>query len=48
VEEETFGDFRNDKIGILGPIRIRATVKPDYDGPGIFLVARQISPNGDG
>ncbi len=47
VEEETFGDFRNDKIGILGPIRIRATVKPDYSGPGIFLTARQIS-NGDG
>ena len=44
--EETFGNFRNDKIGILGPIRIRAIVSPDYDGPGIFLSAKQVS-NGD-
>ena len=31
-----------------GPARIRAVVSPDYDGPGVFLVASQISTNGDG
>ena len=32
---------------VRGPARIRAVVSPDYDGPGIFLVASQISSNGD-
>ena len=31
---------------IHGPARIRAVVSPDYDGPGIFLSAKQVS-NGD-
>ena len=31
---------------LLGPARIRAVVSPDYDGPGIFLSAKQVS-NGD-
>jgi len=33
---------------IRGPARIRAVVNPDYSGPGIFLVAKQISTNGEG
>jgi len=32
---------------LRGPARIRAIVSPDYNGPGIFLAARQISTNGD-
>ena len=35
------------RMTIRGPARIRAIVSPDYNGPGIFLVARQISTNGD-
>ena len=33
---------------IRGPARIRAIVSPDYNGPGIFLSAKQISTNGAG
>lgn len=33
-------------VSIPGPARIRAIVHQDYNGPGIFLVAKQIS-NGD-
>ena len=38
----------NGEYQIRGPIRVRAVVSSDYTGPGIFLVARQISTNGDG
>ena len=30
-------------MSIHGPARIRAVVSPDYDGPGVFLVVKQIS-----
>ena len=47
-EEEvkrTFNDAILD-VEVRGPARIRAVVSPDYDGPGIFLIAKQIS-NGE-
>jgi hypothetical protein len=40
-------DAKPDGTIIRGPTRIRAIVSPDYDGPGVFLVAKQISINGD-
>ena len=39
--------YEIDNIYIPGPTRIRAIVSPDYKGPGIFLIAKQVSTNGD-
>lgn len=39
-------DVQPNGTNIRGPVRLRAIVSPSYEGPGIFLIAKQIS-NGD-
>jgi len=43
---EQVDPFEVENMSISGPTRVRAIVSPDYNGPGIFLVAKQISTNG--
>jgi hypothetical protein len=40
-------DVKPEGTLIQGPSRVRGIVAQSYDGPGIFLVAKQLS-NGDG